>query len=192
MAWLTGIQVAQHAARAGFRGEDLVTSVAVALGSSLGNAGQNGGLWNQDGAPANDPAGQARAAFARWSAGGWKQWPAYTSRRYLLFMPGAAASAAAKEVLEIIEGAGEAAQGAIDTGESIIDAAQNAVSLGVKAGAWLSKRENWIRIAQVVVGSSMVIVALTMITRPDQKLAGAAGTLIRPIVKGVTSSTKGK
>lgn len=192
MALLSGIAIAKHAATAGFRGNDLVISIAVALASSLGNDSQEGGLWHQAGAPANDPAGQARAAYARWKAGGWKQWPAYTSGRYLLMMPGAAASAGAKEVLDIIGQAGEAAQGAIDTGKDMLDAAQNAVGALQKAGVWLSKRENWIRVAQVTIGGAMIIAAVAMITRPQRALTGVSGMIIKPIVKGAIGKGEGE
>lgn len=186
MALLSGIAIAKHAATAGFRGNDLVISVAVALGSSLGNDSQAGGLWDLPGVPGGDPAGNATKAYARWKAGGWDQWSAYTSKRYLLFMPGAAASAAAKEVLDIIGEAGEKAGDAIDTGKDMLDAAQNAVGALQKAGAWLSKRENIIRVAQVAIGGAMIIAAVAMITRPERALTGVGGMIIKPIIKGAT------
>lgn len=189
MAFLTGPQIAAHAARAGFRDPSLTIAVAVALASSLGNDSVPGGLWALPGVPGGDPAGNAAKAFERFKAGGWAQWSAYTSKRYLLFMPVAAASVQVREVVEIVkqgaEAARQGAESAVDTAATIVDAAQDAVGIGLKAGAWLSKRENWVRIAEVIVGGAMIIVSLTMIANPERALGGAVSTIVRGAVKGI-------
>lgn len=196
MAFLLGPTIAAHAARAGFRDKDLTIAVAVAGATSLGNENHAGGLWGLPGVPGGDPAGNAVKAYERWRAGGWAQWSGYTSGRYLLFMPGAQASVKSAQVLEIInkgaEQAKENVETAIGAATTVVDAAQDAVAIGVKAGAWLSKRENWIRIAEVVIGGAMVIVSLTMIANPERALGGAVGMIARPIVKGVAGAAKGK
>lgn len=194
MAFLIGPQIAVHAAKAGFRGADLTTAVAVALASSMGSVDQAGGLWALPGVPGGDPAGNAVKAFERFKAGGWGQWPAYSSGRYLLFMIGAAAAVSTAGVLAIIENpaeaAGKAAAKATEAakglpGGEVIDAAQDALGFATKTAAWLGDRQNWIRIAQVVVGGAMIIASVTMIARPEQRLTGLAGMVARPIIKGV-------
>lgn len=196
MAFLLYPTIAAHAATAGFRDKDLTIAVAVAGATSLGNDGAPGGLWGLPGVPGGDPAGNAVKAFERWRAGGWAQFPAYSSGRYLLFMPAAQVAVQSSKVLEILnKGAKQAKENvetAVDSANTIVDAAQDAVAIGVKAGAWLSKRENWIRIAEVVIGGAMVIVSLTMIANPERALGGAVGMIARPIVKGVAGAAKGK
>lgn len=182
MPYLLPGQIAQHAARAGFREGDLVTSVAVAMGTSLGSTDAPGGLWGLPGAPrGDDPAANAGKAFERWKAGGWGQWPAYTSKRYLLFMPAAAAGAAAADVIEIIKDPKEAVQGAAAAipdlpGAGLIDAAGDAVAMAGRTAAWFANRQNWVRIAQVVIGGAVVVAAVVKLSGTQETLTGLIGS----------------
>lgn len=170
MPYLLPGQVAQHAARAGFREGDLTTSVAVAMATSLGSTDAPGGLWGLPGVPrGDDPAANAGKAFERWKAGGWGQWPAYTSKRYLLFMPAAAAGVASASVIEIIKDPKEAARGAAAAipdlpGAGLIDAAGEAVAMAGRTAAWFANRQNWVRIAQVVIGGAVVVAAVVKLS----------------------------
>ncbi|MEV5536650.1 transglycosylase SLT domain-containing protein [Saccharopolyspora shandongensis] len=115
MPTLTDQQIAEHAANAGFTGEDLRIAVAVALAESRGNPGAIGdvslqnevygpsvGLWqirsvnpghgnafdqrHRNEAANADPATNARNAYAIQQAHGWDQWSTYTGGQYREFL----------------------------------------------------------------------------------------------------------
>ncbi|KAA5830569.1 transglycosylase SLT domain-containing protein [Saccharopolyspora hirsuta] len=115
MPTLTDQQIAEHAANAGFRGEDLQIAVAVALAESRGNPdaigdvslqteafGPSVGLWqirsvnpghgnafdraHRDASANADPATNARNAYAIYREHGWGQWSTYTEGQYRRFM----------------------------------------------------------------------------------------------------------
>ncbi|MDA3642843.1 transglycosylase SLT domain-containing protein [Saccharopolyspora indica] len=115
MPALTDQQIAEHAANAGFSGDDLRIAVAVALAESKGDPGAIGdvslqteafgpsvGLWqirsvnpghgnafdraHRDEAANADPATNARNAYAIFREHGWGQWSTYTEGQYRRFM----------------------------------------------------------------------------------------------------------
>lgn len=174
---MTPIAVAVHAATAGWRGADLVTAVAVAMGASGGSETRPGGLWGVG--TAGDPAASATGAHALWKASGWDAFPAHRNRRYLMYMPVAAVAVAAPEVVAIT--AREVVRDAVQSLPGV-DAAQNAVALGVKASAWMSDRHNWVRVAQVVAGMAMLGIGLTMIARPDRAVTAIVGGAAKSVV----------
>lgn len=181
---LNPVTVAEHAARAGWRGAELVTAVAVAYASSGGAPERAGGLWALPGEPGGDPAGNAVKAHARWASGGWGQWPGYTNRTYLIFMPPAGAAVAAASVKEIIgldkaKAGAKAAQEAVTElpGADMLDTARGALTFVAKAAGWLSNPDNWTRVARVVVGGGMIIASVVMVTRVDQKAMSAVGAV---------------
>jgi len=187
---LNPVTVAEHAARAGWRGTELVTAVAVAYAASGGFPERAGGLWALPGEPGGDPAGNAVKAHTRWGSGGWSQWPAYTSRKYLLFMPPATAAVAAATVKDIIgldqaKAGAKAVQEAVTElpGADVLDTARSALSFVAKAGGWLANPDNWTRVARVVVGGGMIIAAVVMVTRPyaEQPLLNAVGKIKKVI-----------
>lgn len=183
------VAVATEAARAGWRGTDLVTAVAIALVTSGGNEAKAGGLWGQAGAPA-DAAGQARSAYAKWKASGFAAFPAYANNAYLLMLPMATAAVASADVAGVIRDPAAAAGAVVGSiteaagnlpGADVLGTAQSGLALAYKAGAWLSDRNNWVRIAQVVVGANLVIAGLIMIALPaaGSTAGGAVGYLIK-------------
>lgn len=195
---LNPVTIATHAARAGFRGTDLVTAVAVALAESGGNESKPGGLWNIGAGPPGTPASQAQQAFARHKAGGWAQWATHRSNAYLLFAPMAAAAAASAEVAGIIRdpaGAVENVIGGISEaagnlpGADMLGTAQGAVALAYKAGYWLGDRHNLERVAQVIVGVGLIIASVVMLARPaiGAVSGGAVGMVAKPLMKGLKS-----
>lgn len=201
MARLNPLTVAQFAAGAGWRGGDLAVATAVALAESGGWTDRPGGLWNLPGVPGGDPAGNAAKAFARWRGpGGWGQWASHRNRRYLLFMPAAGPAAAAAEAAviandpkgEVVDDIAEAA-GKLP-GAGMLDAAKSALTLAFKAGAWMANPDNWIRVAQVGIGGALIVGALVMIAKPavESAAGGVAGTIVRPVVKGLVSRGGGK
>lgn len=168
---LDPVRVAGYAAKAGWRGGDLVIATALAYAESGGNPDKAGGLWNVAGAPA-DAGGQASQAYGRWQSGGWRQWAGFSSGKYLLFMPIAGPAAAAVDVAVVAGGAtggaalgiGEAAKNL--PGGDLVSAAQNALTLGYKAGAWIADRNNWLRVAEVIIGGGLIIGALVIVSKP--------------------------
>lgn len=192
---LNPVAIATHAARAGFRGADLVTSVAVALAESGGNETRAGGLWNIGAGPPGTPASQAQKAFERHKSGGWDQWAAYRSNAYLLYVPLATAAAATADVAAIVKDPAGAAGNVVDAitdaipGADMLGAAQGAVAIAYKAGAWLGDRHNLERVAQVVVGVGLIVASVVMLARPaiGAVSGGAVGMIAKPVLKGLKS-----
>lgn len=102
MAVIPDIKIAEVAQRAGFTGNDLVISVAVALAESGGDteavnaAGlKDHGLWQINGVHKDllakedwrDPYANARMAKAVWNGQGWRGWTQYKNGAYFAFMP---------------------------------------------------------------------------------------------------------
>ncbi|MGW1680365.1 transglycosylase SLT domain-containing protein [Saccharopolyspora sp. NPDC002376] len=115
MPTLTDQQIAEHAANAGFSGEDLQIAVAVALAESNGDPdaigdvslqtdvfGPSVGLWqirsvnpghgnafdqaHRNASANTDPATNARNAYAIYREHGWGQWSTYTEGQYRRFV----------------------------------------------------------------------------------------------------------
>lgn len=174
---LTPVAIARYAAVAGFRGGDLPTAVAVALASSGGWPDRAGGLWGLPGEPGGDPAGNAAKAFDRYRAGGWGMFAGYANTKYLLYMPVALVAVVDPSVVAIaaaplVEGF-KAGVESLLPGSDMLDTARSGLSLLAKAGAWLSNRHNWVRVAQVAVGAGMIFASINIIT--DQKIVGVIG-----------------
>lgn len=137
-----------------------------------------------------DPATNARVMFGI-SGGGtnWRPWSTYGGARYLLFYP--AAQAAVPGVLAA-KGAGVVAGGIQDGVEAMggpLDAALTAAQGVVKVGAWVSDRNNWWRIAKVVLGGGLVLGGIIVAAKPLQ----AAGKVVSTVVPiGKASKALGK
>lgn len=159
---------------AGWRYLDLAVAIAVAYSETGANTGHAGGVWNVPGGPA-DGSANAAAAYKRWQAGGWRQWPTYANGKYLLFMPIATPAAAAAEAL-LTSPAGAVATNV--PGGDLVSAAQNALTLGIKTQAWVANRHNWARVAEVIVGGALLIGALVMVSKPVWKPAYETGQRI--------------
>lgn len=139
-----------------------------------------------------DPATNARVMFGI-SGGGtnWKPWSTYGGARFLLWYP--AAQAAVPGVLAA-KGAAVVG-GAIDDAAQVVggplDAAVTAAQGVVKVGAWVSDRNNWWRVAKVVVGGGLVLGGIFAATRPA--VMGAAGKVVSAVVPvGKAAKTLGK
>lgn len=202
---MNAAEIAQAAYAAGIRDvTDLGRAVAVALAESGGNPRAHNpvppddsyGLWQinmigslgparrqQFGISSNadlfDPATNAKAMVAI-SGGGknWKPWTTYGGMRYLAFLPvanGAAAGVAGGNAVS------DAAGGAVD---AVTEPIQVGVGAVVKAGEWLSDRNNWFRIGKVAVGAALVVSGLSAITR------GYASKAVAPIVGAVAPAGK--
>lgn len=206
---LSPLKIAELAHAAGWRGQDLTVAVAVALAESGGRPdavgdrglvtatwGPSVGLWQirslnaekgkgttRDELANADPATNARHAHQIWSSQGWGAWTVHTTRRYLLFMPAAAAAVGARIAAGPIgsKAVGSVEDVAQDIGGSVLDAAQTGLSLAVKAGAWMSNPANWQRVAMVVVGGALVVAAVVAVIVP---VAGAGVSKAADVVVG--------
>lgn len=181
MAKLSAVEIAVHAAKAGWRGQDSIIAVAVALAESDGWADRAGGLWNLDGVAGGDPAGNAVKAHARQLASGWTPWATYRSNKYLLFMPTATAAMVTADVQAIVKDPAAVAK-AVAPELPGVAAAQDAVDMAHAASEWASNRNNWVRVAEVILGGALLIGALVIIARPA--VGAVAGGTVGTIVKG--------
>lgn len=194
MALITPAAIADACVAAGWRGGDLSVAVAVAIASSGGNPDRAGGLFAIPGVAGGDPAAAARAAYALWQKpAAWGGFPAHRSRRYLLYMPIAVPAAAAAEARAIAANPG-AELGKGLPGADAVETARSALTLAVKAGAWMSNRNNWARVAQVMLGGLILGVAIAALTREPRDKVLAPMRQIREQALGVVglAANKGK
>lgn len=132
-----------------------------------------------------DVATNARAMFTISSGGtNWRPWTTFGGARYLLFYPAAQALAASVIAAKGAQGVVDGAVGAVDAVtnpiEDAVDAAVEAAAGLQQAKAWISDRNNWLRIAKVVAGLGLVGVGVFGLTRP----LDAASKVLEP-VKGI-------
>jgi hypothetical protein len=203
-------EVAAVAYAAGIRDKtDLATATAIAMAESGGNPrayngrgrDQSYGLWQINMKPSEvgdrktllgitsneqlfDPATNARAMYVI-SGGGknWRPWTTWKGARYYLFLPLATAV-----VPGIIAGQGVAAAAGnvVEGAREAVDAAEAGVGQVIKAGKWLSDRNNMFRVAKAVVGGAMLVGAVVLVTRPAvETVTGTAIKTVAPIGKAL-------
>lgn len=137
-----------------------------------------------------DAAFNARA-MAQISGGGtnWRPWSVYTSRSYLLYLPAAKVGVAANGGVARTSsptGPGAAAGNPLipDAIEGTGAAIGQLAAFPTKVTAWVSDRNNIVRVVKVLVGAGLVVIGLYVVSRPVQKqaqdvakaLVGAAST----------------
>lgn len=199
---MTPLGVAQAALKAGIRTpQQLAEAVAIALAESGGNERAHNrvppdnsyGLWQinmyqglgvarrtqfnlTNDAELFDPDTNARAMMAISNGGtNWKPWTTYKGARYVLSYPIAVSAATAALAGSGAQAAAGAATGVVtDTVDAAVDAAQKLQ----KAGAWLSDRNNWWRVAKVILGGAVVIAGVAVLARPAVE---GATNMINPI-----------
>ena len=111
-----------------------------------------------------DIATNAKAMYAISSQGAnWKPWTTFQGARYWLLYP--AAQAAATAVLAA-KGAGAIAEEAIEPITDVAGAAIETAGRARQAAAWLSDRNNWMRIAKVMAGLGLVWVGVQIAITP--------------------------
>lgn len=145
-----------------------------------------------------DIATNAKAMHAISSGGAsWRPWTTFQGARYWFFYPAAQGAATAVLAARGAGAAGEAARGIADgVTEPISDVASAAVEAAVgvrKAAAWLSDRNNWFRVAKVIVGASLVAMGVqTLAAVAGGKVYDAtAGFLAKPVVGALMGKGKG-
>lgn len=213
MAKLSRDQIAMYARSAGLSGGAVDIAVAVALAESGGDPGQRNpippdnsyGLWQINmlggmgperrrkfGLSSNselyDPATNARAMAAISNGGtNWSPWSTYTDGKYRKYLkPGA--TQAGDGLIPGIPDPGDALDGAMEVAKGVNAMAE----LSVGAAEWLSDSQNWIRIAQGLVGGALILVGLQVMTSGAVlKVAKQAGNLI-PAGKAAKVATAAK
>jgi Lysozyme like domain len=212
MGYLTARQLAEYAARAGFRGADLQTSVAVALAEgkgtgtplnrrvlaeSVGDNGNSIGPW-QIHMPSHpefsrsyllNPQNNANAARAVLRKQGWGAWTQFRNGAFLVYMPLAGANVKSLPGgIDTGDPLADKAAGVIDeTAGGVLDTGRSVVAIGqlaAKAGTWISDPRNWMRIVYVALGGALVVGALVMVALP------AATSVASPVVKAAVKATK--
>lgn len=198
-------EIAAYGYRAGWRGNDLAVAVAVALAESSGRTdavgdtalqndtwGPSVGLWQirslnadrgtgktRDELANKDPQTNANHAHEIWKGSGWGAWSTYSNRAYLLYMPRALPAAAAANVAAPAVGvATEAADAAASVPRAILSAAAEPVRIM----KWLQQPGTQLRIAKVVVGGALVVVAAYVFARPVVESAVDAGSKVAKVV----------
>jgi hypothetical protein len=128
-----------------------------------------------------DPATNARVMSAISHQGtNWQPWGAYTNGSYKKFMPpNVADPSIARYTQKPVE------KGWADSVAAAGDALQ-------KTASWVSNQKNWVRVAYVLGGGILVVVALQAIIMPyASQGAGTAAKFVAPYAK-VASKVKGK
>jgi hypothetical protein len=117
-----------------------------------------------------NPATNAKAMKSISSAGGnFNPWSTYTSGAYRKYLTNDVTDEGSGHWYSGIPIVG----GAIDSAEASARAAAEGIGYVEKTAAWLSNAENWIRIAYVAGGATIVVVGLVMIVTSSN--AGRAG-----------------
>ncbi len=213
MTTLTGGQVAGYARKAGFKQPALSLAVAVAYAESnfnteAKNPGSTAtGLWQIlashpefKGWDLTDPMVNARAAKILWDQSGFKPW---ASSRGKWSRAEALSQGAVWSNKPVEPTLPDKAFGALDkaiTGaipDSVKDAAGKA---GDAAGAtvdatkavggavlWLSQPANWLRVAYVGLGGTLVVVGVALIASPITKPIAATALKVAPGVGKLAS-----
>lgn len=186
--------MATLALRAGFRGQNAATAVAVAnaenrsFDSDAINHNKDGsvdvGIWQINSSNANpdamkDPQANANEAFRLASSGrGWANWTNYRNRLYLVFLPGAEAAVLAAQAAHPDLGLAVFGSTPIDKSTlvpgvnpspqppSIIGEMRAFVDALNRIGSWVSNSQNWGRVLYVGIGGVLLVVAIGALTRP--------------------------
>lgn len=185
MPTLTDAEIYQSVVLAGFPADAQITAIAVALAESGGNSDATNtnadgstdyGLFQINSVHADllrgkdwkNPVTNAMMALAVSSNGtNWHPWVAYDSGAWTVYIARARAAAHAKPGLKAHEGSGNgpiggAVGGVVNGWEAI----GNFFSI-------LLDGRTWVRIAYVVVGFVVILVALSLLTEVDNKIAKA-------------------
>lgn len=176
MPTLSDSQIALYAYRAGFRNttgaQDLTLAVAIALAESGGDPSQThknsdshgstdlgtwqiNNYWQRDLLAKynwSDPAANAQMAYIiKTQRGGWSQWSTFNNGSFFQYMPRAIKAADA-----IMGGQVPTMPGATDTTTGNMDPGSSGISS-------LTSGHTWLRVAMIVSGAVLLLVALAML-----------------------------
>lgn len=203
---ITDAQTVTWAKQAGFTGNDLQIAVAVSF-TENGSRKVDSIHTNSDGShdlgewQINDKAHpdllqqfpewwsvqNADMAHSVWQSSGWGAWTTFADGDYKANMNRAAVAIANEGLAPTNE-----VQGKVDTtniltqiGNSVAAIAQDVF----KAGAWMAKPENWMRIALVAVGGIVVIGGV--LSASKNQISGVVGALPTPVGQAAKAVAKG-
>jgi hypothetical protein len=207
MARLDYLQLGRLANDAGFRGNDILIAIGVAMAESggdsdaVGDGGDSIGLWqiNRPAWPTlgsvaelKVPANNARAAKHVHDNGrrGWGEWTTYRNGDYREHYNAAVAAvpkptsgggsfdwSSVPLVGGVLGGIEDAADTATDTLGTIAEAVAD-------VGGWITQSHNWVRVGLVLGGVVLTIVAVAIVARPvveDVADAVPAGKALRAV-----------
>lgn len=151
-----------------------------------------------------DPATNARA-MVMLSHGGsdFSAWSTYTSGAYKRYLTTSGAQQAGsflpdlpgplKDFQDVIPlyGLQDLIGGLTGSTDNPVTHALSALGDIGKAGVWLSKASNWVRIGYVVGGVALAVVGLAMVVK-DQELSSVAGSLTRQLGKSAKAAVPSK
>lgn len=174
------------ASGAGFRGDDLVTAVAVGLAESggatavVGGPNWNGtydhGVWQINSVHRHlfeqypewwVPENNARMAFAVFSDQGWDAWSAYNNLSWWQHKP--TAKAAADELTEIPGEDGIITESPLDPLIGVANGVIGMAQAVFKAGAWMANPDNWARLAIALVGGGLIVGGLVVVAKKGSR-----------------------
>lgn len=208
--------IAEYAYNAGIRNQaDLQAAVAIALAESSGNPrayngrgrDQSYGLWQINMKPSEvgdrkkelgiatnealyDPAVNAAAMF-KISRGGkdwspWSTWPLEASVQMFIAIPTATGTLAKKRVTGNTTDVGTSITDAVNP-EALVPDGLVAVGDAVSATSdWVTNRENWFRVAKVLIGGVLIVGGVFLIAKPlaTNVAASEIGKLAGKATKG--------
>jgi hypothetical protein len=207
---LTAAQIGAYANQAGFKGDGLVWSIAIALAESGGNTTARGhnsngsvdrGLWQFNShahpevsdAEADNPASAAAAAYRVSSHGtNWHQWATYNSGAARKQLPAAQTAAT-------LAGTGRVTVPALDTEQAlsvpglgdltgITKSLASIASVVITVAKWVANPHNWVRIMEVVAGGTVIVIGLHMLAQSG--VGGPVAGAARAVDSGVRNTAK--
>lgn len=147
-----------------------------------GDVDRLGGIWGVGGAKGNGKA-QAVAAHGVWSGQGWAGFPAYTSGRWLLYLPLATAAASTVPAAKVPA----AVDDVRDTAGDVVDAVVGPLETVGALADFLTQPGAWQRISKVAIGLTLMAIGAMWIgytgaTRPVfRAVAGADRAIARQV-----------
>lgn len=202
-------EIARWAKGAGIPSDQIATAVAIALAESGGRIDARGGpnfdgtydygLWqiNEGAHPEkfrhwsswwSSENSEMMAAVYREAGNKWTPWTVYKTGAYLLYMQ-RGRIAAAFPGSDPITGGEDSYNRVVDLPDAMVEVgnAVKSIAEGVfKAGAWMAKPDNWMRVAQVALGGGLVIAALAIVVAPVAKQV--AGPALSAATKGAVKT----
>ena len=154
----SAFDIARWVLGAGWKGGDAVTATAVGLVAA--DPSTPGGLFGL-GNDVKDGPGQARQAFATWTANGfdWSKIPGYTTGRHRLFIPTATAAVTAAVAAGAIASQPLADNPVSRTVEGSIQTVTGAATNVERLAGFVTAPNAWKRVSQVFVGFTLIAVA---------------------------------
>jgi hypothetical protein len=209
---LTPNQIGLWARQGGFPESEIPTAIAVALAESSGridaigglnlNGTQDYGVWQINNGAHKDKFAQwpqwwtvtnANMAYAVWrerqrlfGGTGWEAWSVYQSGAYRLYLALGTFTGEGTQNATSPEGSLKTVVTAPEALVEVGNAVKNIADGFQKAGVWMSKSENWIRVAQIGVGAGLIIAAITVVIKPavDAVAGPAAKVAAKAVTKG--------